>query len=58
LTPRTVATVVAERLAAGGVERAFGFPGGGSNLDLIEAFRAAGIEFVLTHTELSAALMA
>jgi acetolactate synthase-1/2/3 large subunit len=54
----TVAGVLAERLSAAGVSRAFGFPGGGSNLDLIEAFAAAGIEFVLTHTEVSAALMA
>jgi acetolactate synthase-1/2/3 large subunit len=50
--------VIAERLSAHGVERAFGFPGGGSNLDLVEAFAAAGIEFVLAHTEGSAALMA
>ncbi len=54
----TVAELIAERLAARGVERAFGFPGGGSNLDLIEAFAGAGIEFVLAHTEVSAALMA
>jgi acetolactate synthase-1/2/3 large subunit len=54
----TVAEVIAERLAARGVERAFGFPGGGSNLALIESFRGAGIEFVLAHTEASAALMA
>jgi acetolactate synthase-1/2/3 large subunit len=54
----TVAELIAERLAARGVERAFGFPGGGSNLDLIAAFRGAGIGFVLAHTEVSAALMA
>ena len=42
----------------GGVTRAYGFPGGGSNLDLVTAFAVAGIEFVLTHTEVSAALMA
>ena len=54
----TVAELIAERLAARGVERAFGFPGGGSNLDLIEACAGAGIEFVLTHGEVSAALMA
>ncbi len=54
----TVAQAIGERLAAHGVERVFGFPGGGSNLDLIEALDAAGIEFVLTHTEVSAALMA
>ncbi|MDA0162692.1 thiamine pyrophosphate-binding protein [Solirubrobacter ginsenosidimutans] len=54
----TVAELIAARLAAGGVSRAFGFPGGGSNLDLIEAFSSVGIEFVLSHTEVSAALMA
>ncbi|WP_028061912.1 thiamine pyrophosphate-binding protein [Solirubrobacter soli] len=54
----TVAEVIAARLGERGVERAFGFPGGGSNLDLIEAFAGAGIEFVLAHTEVSAALMA
>jgi acetolactate synthase-1/2/3 large subunit len=54
----TVAEVIAERLAAAGVQRVFGFPGGGSNLDLIEACAGAGLEFVLAHTEVSAALMA
>ncbi|HEY6890205.1 MAG TPA: thiamine pyrophosphate-binding protein, partial [Solirubrobacter sp.] len=54
----TVADVIAARLAASGVARAYGFPGGGSNLDLIEAFADAGIEFVLAHTEVAAALMA
>jgi acetolactate synthase-1/2/3 large subunit len=49
---------VSRALAAAGVTRAFGFPGGGSNLALLEGFRAAGIEFVLAHTEVSAALMA
>jgi acetolactate synthase-1/2/3 large subunit len=49
---------LAERLAAAGVRRAFGFPGGGSNLDLIEALADAGIEWVLTHTETAAAFMA
>jgi acetolactate synthase-1/2/3 large subunit len=54
----TATEAIAERLAEAGVRRAFGVPGGGSNLDLIEALGAAGIEFVLTRTELGAAFMA
>ena len=53
----TVAEAVATEIAGAGVERAFGFPGGGSNLTLMEALQAAGVEFVLTRTEGSAALM-
>src|SRR5919107_1562314 len=55
---RTVGALLAERLAAAGVTTVFGFPGGGSNLDLIEAFGDAGVRFVLTHTETGAAFMA
>jgi len=54
----TVADQVAEALAARGVERVFGFPGGGSNLALIDALERAGIAFVLTRGEVAAALMA
>jgi acetolactate synthase-1/2/3 large subunit len=54
----TVGALLAQRLAAAGVRHAFGFPGGGSNLDLIEAFGDAGIEWILTHTETGAAFMA
>ena len=58
MTRRTVGALLAERLARAGVATVFGFPGGGSNLDLIEAFGDAGIRFVLTHTETGAAFMA
>ncbi len=54
---RTVADVLAGRLAAWGVERLFGIPGGGS-LHVIEAASRAGIPFVLTRTETAAAMMA
>lgn len=37
---------------------AFGVPGGGSNLDIVGALEAAGGQFVLTHTETAAAIMA
>lgn len=54
----TVAEVIARACAAHGVKRAFGVPGGGSSLDLIEAFAGVGIEFQLCRTETGAALMA
>jgi acetolactate synthase-1/2/3 large subunit len=53
----TVADAVAAEIARGGVERVFGFPGGGGNLDLMDALGRAGVEFVLTRTEGAAALM-
>ncbi len=53
----TVAGALARRLAAWGVERLFGIPGGGS-LHLIDAADRIGIPFVLTRTETAAALMA
>ena len=55
--PPTVAEAVAREIARSGVERVFGFPGGGGNLDLMDALGRAGVEFVLTRTEGSAALM-
>ena len=54
ITRQTVGALLAERLAAAGVTAVFGFPGGGSNLDLIEALADAGVRFVLTHTETGA----
>lgn len=54
----TVADGVAEVLVGHGVRRVFGFPGGGSNLELLEAFARCGIEFVLAHGEGGAAFMA
>lgn len=48
---------IAERLRKEGVRRFFGIPGGPS-IPYMEAFRRAGIEFVLTGHEASAAVMA
>lgn len=46
-----------ERLRAAGVRHVFGHPGG-EVVDLIEGFREAGLEFVLTKHETAAAFMA
>ena len=54
----TLAEAIAEELADRGVRRMFGIPGGGSNLELIEAAGRRGIGFVLTRTETAAAIMA
>jgi len=54
----TVADLIARVCAARGVRRAFGVPGGGSSLDMIEAFGRQGIDFQLCRTETGAALMA
>jgi acetolactate synthase-1/2/3 large subunit len=54
----TVGALLAARLRAHGIVRAFGFPGGGSNLDLFEELDEAGIGCTLTHTENGAAFMA
>jgi acetolactate synthase I/II/III large subunit len=58
LTPDTVARVVAKLAAQRGGDRAFVFPGGGSNLELIEELEHCGVEVVLTHSEGGAAMMA
>jgi acetolactate synthase-1/2/3 large subunit len=57
LTEATVARLVGERLRAGGVRYVTGHPGG-EVVDLIEGFREAGLEFVLTRHETPAAFMA
>lgn len=54
----TVAEAMADILREHGVARVFGVPGGGSNLETIEACAARGIDYVLTHTETAAAIMA
>jgi acetolactate synthase-1/2/3 large subunit len=54
----TVADVVAARLSNEGVRALFGVPGGGGNLDLIDAAGRAGVPFVLTATETAAAIAA
>ncbi len=53
----TVAGVFAQTLAALGVTRVFGIPGGGTS-PLVAELEKAGIGFMLTHGETSAALMA
>jgi acetolactate synthase I/II/III large subunit len=45
-------------LAAAGTRAMFGLPGGGSNLDVVGSAEHAGLRFVLTHTETTAAVMA
>ncbi len=54
----TLAQGLATACRARGVRRAFGVPGGASSLDVIDAFAAEGIDFVLTHGETAATLMA
>ena len=58
MTRITVAEALVRRLADHGVRRFFGVPGGDCSLDLIDAAPRYGIEFVLTRTETSAAIMA
>lgn len=53
----TVAEYIADRLSKTGVKYVFGIPGGPS-IPYMEAFRAAGIEFILTSNEASAGIMA
>ena len=43
----TLADSIVAALAGHGVQRMFGIPGGGSSLDLIDAARDHGIDFVL-----------
>lgn len=53
-----MADVVVSCLRDAGVRALFGVPGGGSNLDLIDAGRRAGLPFVLTATETAGAIAA
>jgi acetolactate synthase-1/2/3 large subunit len=53
----TVGRLIGDRLKAAGVRYVMGHPGG-EVVDLIEGFRAAGLEFVLTRHEASAGFMA
>ena len=54
----TVVELLIERLKGAGLQRLFGVPGGGSSMDLIDAARRAGIEFVLSRREDSGTVMA
>lgn len=57
-TARGLADALAEGLRDAGVERIFGVPGGGPNLDMIGAAAERGIGFVLTHGETAACIAA
>ena len=52
------AVAIVTALARAGTRVMFGVPGGGPNLDVVGAAAAAGLRFVLTHTETAAAIMA
>lgn len=54
----TVVNEIVEVCARHGVRHVFGIPGGGSSLDLIRAFAESNIQFVLTHSETAATMMA
>ena len=54
----SVADSIVKHLREAGVAAIFGMPGGGSNLDIIEAAGHAGLRFVLTATETGAAIAA
>jgi acetolactate synthase I/II/III large subunit len=58
MTEGTIVEALVGRLAAHGVRRLFGVPGGDCSLDLIEAAARAGIDLVVTRTETAAAIMA
>jgi len=53
-----VADYLIDRLRDAGVRTVFGLPGGGGNLDLIQAAGRAGLPFVLTTTETGSAIAA
>jgi acetolactate synthase I/II/III large subunit len=52
------AAAIAAELAAAGRSVMYGVPGGGPNLDVVGAAAAAGVRFVLTHSESAAVIMA
>src|SRR5689334_18758917 len=54
----TVAEVIVRHLHAAGTRALFGVPGGGSNLDVVDAGSRVGVRFVLTATETAAAIAA
>jgi len=54
----SVADAIVKHLREAGVAAIFGMPGGGTNLDIIEAAGHIGLPFVLTATETGAAIAA
>ncbi len=55
---RSIAASLVRACREAGATHAFGVPGGGSNLDVVGEVVDQGMEFVLTHTETAAAIMA
>jgi len=55
---RDLARPLARGLLDAGVEKIFGMPGGGPNLDMIGCAEEVGIDFVLAHGETAACVMA
>jgi acetolactate synthase-1/2/3 large subunit len=55
---RSLASALVSGLADAGVDRIFGLPGGGPNLEMVGAAVAAGMRFVLAHGETAACIMA
>ena len=53
-----VADDVVSRMSAAGVRMIFGLPGGGGNLDIVDAAARADLPFVLTATETGSAIAA
>lgn len=53
-----MASELAAALRNAGARLMFGVPGGGANLDVVGAAEAAGLRFVLTHSETAAAISA
>ncbi|MFT4065598.1 thiamine pyrophosphate-binding protein [Paraburkholderia sp.] len=57
-SPKNIAQLIADAGKRHGVRRIYGVPGGGSSLDIIQAFAALDVPFVLAHTEAAAGMMA
>ena len=55
---RSIADELVRACHDAGATHVFGVPGGGSNLDVVGAAMAQGMQFVLVHTETAAAIMA
>jgi len=58
MTEQTLAQTLVQGFQRHDIKRIFGVPGGGSALAIIDAARAAGIDFVLARSEMSASIMA
>ncbi|HNK64625.1 MAG TPA: thiamine pyrophosphate-binding protein, partial [Anaerolineales bacterium] len=54
---QTLSELIAQQLADAGVDVVFGLPGG-ENVEILDALRKRGIDFVLTRNEPSAVFMA